>query len=274
MDVSRTSRVAAVALCLAVLPLLSFAQSGHSNYDPTAQQRSSTPRDGFLDYTLKRLNPSDTDDGQCLGGGRTVLLEETVRNSYFWSNLTALGLLGCLFIIIVFQHRIHTKREWMTAEILRQFEQSLARSRAQVEETTKKNHHLLEVLAALRESAMRSPSLPAESAERSASSAAKPRTSSAQAAAPAPLRTNSGKPANGRAAGTAVATEPVVTAAANPGGQIALFKPEVELVTKVNALEQEIGRSHELEKQLRRQLNETGRKLQAEQEKNRSLKGE
>jgi len=39
-------------------------------------------------------------------------------------------------------------------------------------------------------------------------------------------------------------------------------------------LEQQLGRSHELEKHLRHQLNETGRRLQAEQERNRSLKGE
>ena len=67
-----------------------------------------------------------------------MLLEETVRNVYFWSNVVALGLLGCLFIIIVFQHRIQAKREWTAAEMLRQFEQSLARSRAQVEEATQK----------------------------------------------------------------------------------------------------------------------------------------
>ena len=78
----------------------------------------------------------------------------------------------------------------------------------------------------------------------------------------------------GNGAKPAVDRPGVATAAPNPGGQIALFKPEVELVTKVNVLEQQLGRSHELEKHLRRQLNETGRKLQAEQERNRSLKGE
>ena len=112
--------------------------------------RSSQPRDGFLDYTLKRINPSDTNYGQCLGEGRTMLLEETVRNVYFWSNIVALGLLGCLFVIIVYQHRIQAKREWTTAEMVRQLDQSLSRSRAQVEEATQKNHHLMETLRALR----------------------------------------------------------------------------------------------------------------------------
>jgi hypothetical protein len=53
-----------------------------------------------------------------------------------------------------------------------------------------------------------------------------------------------------------------------------LFKPEVDLITKVNSLQQQLGRSKQLESELRRQLNEAGRKLQAEQEKNRTLKGE
>jgi hypothetical protein len=65
-----------------------------------------------------------------------------------------------------------------------------------------------------------------------------------------------------------------IPTAASPSGQIALFKPEVELVTKVNVLEQQLGRSQEAEKQLRRQLSETGRKLQAAQEKNRAVKVE
>ena len=42
---------------------------------------------------------------------------------------------------------------------------------------------------------------------------------------------------------------------------------------KVNALEQQLTRAEEQQKELRRQLNESGRKLQAEQEKNRALKG-
>ena len=41
---------------------------------------------------------------------------------------------------------------------------------------------------------------------------------------------------------------------------------------KVNALEQQLARAEEQQKELRRRI-ESGRKLQAEQEKNRALKG-
>jgi hypothetical protein len=42
---------------------------------------------------------------------------------------------------------------------------------------------------------------------------------------------------------------------------------------KVNSLEQQLGRSQDEAKLLRRQLNESDRRLQEEQQKNRSLKG-
>lgn len=266
MDVSRTSRIAAVAFCFAVLVSSSSAQRGNSNYDPAAPQRPSKPRDSFVDFTLNRINRSEMDYGQCLGEGRTMLLEETVRNAYFWSNVVALGLLGCLFIIIVYQHWIQAKREWTAAEMLTQLEQSLARSNAQVEEATKRNRALTESLAALKQSTLQSQPPRADTVDKTPFRPPRSHTASVQVSTTTAPKGDGAKPAVDRPA--------VATVASNPGDQIALFKPEVELVTKVNVLEQQLGRSHELEKHLRRQLNETGRRLQEEQERNRSLKGQ
>ena len=107
--------MSAASLVVVVLSALSFCQSRPASYDPAGQQRSPKPRDGFLEFTLQHVNPSDKDYGQCVDQGRAVLLEETVRNGYFWSNLVALGLLGCLLVIIIFQHRVGNRREWATA---------------------------------------------------------------------------------------------------------------------------------------------------------------
>jgi hypothetical protein len=260
----RSYRIAAAALLIAILPPFLAAHSGHASYDPAAHQGSSKPRDSFLDYTLKRINTLDENYGHCLGEGRTMLLEDTVRNVYFWSNVVALGLLGCLFIIIVYQHRIQAKREWTAAEMLRQFEQSLARSRAQIDEATQDNHHLMQTLAALRESALRPALVPRESSERAAT-AAKPRTPSAQPAPPATLRTNSAKPTNGGSARTGAAAEPV--------GQMRLFTPDADFIIKLNSLEQQLAHSQEDNKQLRRRIADGDRRLEAEQGRNRQLKG-
>ena len=261
----RSCRIVAAALLIAILLPLLAAQTGHSGYDPAAHQGSSKPKDSFLDFTLKRINPSDANYGQCLGEGRTLLLEETVRNAYFWSNVVALGLLGCLFIIIVYQHRIQAKREWTTAQMLNQFGQSLARSRAQVDEATGKNHHLMETLSALRDSALRPASLRRESTERATSSAAKPRTPSAQPVPPSTLKTNSAKPTNGGTARTGATAEPV--------GQMRLFTPDADFIMKLNSLEQQLAHSQDDNKQLRRRIADGDRRLEAEQDRNRQLKG-
>jgi|HubBroStandDraft_5_1064220.scaffolds.fasta_scaffold03727_5 hypothetical protein len=261
----RSCRIAAAGILIAILPPFPAAKSGHPGYVPVARRVSSKPPNGFLDSTLKRINPSGEDYGECLGEGRTLLLQETVKSAYFWSNVVALGLVGCLFIIIVYQHRIQAKREWTAAEMLRQFEQALARSRAQVDEATKKNHRLMETLAALRESASRLVSSPVESSGRSASSSARPRAPSAQAVPPAMLRTNPAKPTNGGAARTATAAE--------PAGQMRLFTPDADFIMKLNSLEQELAHSRDDNKQLRRRIADGDRRLEAEQERNRQLKG-
>lgn len=265
MDVKRPFRIVAAALLIASLSPLPFSQSRQSSYDLATQQRSPKPQDGFLDFTLKRINPSDKDYGQCVDQGRAVLFEETVKNGYFWSNLVALGLLGCLLVIIIFQRRIGTRGDWAAAEILEQFEQSLQRSNAQVDEATKKNHGFKDALATLQESTLRSARLPPDRSEVPGSVGAKTRANTARVTAPTTTRISSAKAATERNAGNAIAVE--------PDNQMALFKSDTTLIMKVNSLEQQLARSEEQQKELRRQLNEAGRKLQAEQEKNRALKG-
>jgi hypothetical protein len=269
MNVSRPSRIVVAGLFLAMLPLLCFAQARRSGYDPAIQLEPSKQKDSFVDFALKRINPADKDYGQCLGEGRKLLIEETMRNAYFWSNLVALGLLACLFVIIVYQHRVQTCREWTAAEMLAQHEHALARANAQVEEATRRNRGLMEALGALRESALRSQAPPGEVQDRPAPQTGRSRTSSIQASQVATPKNGNATSAADRSASAATATRP----ANQPANQIGLFKPDVDLIMKVNSLEQQLGRSQDEAKLLRRQLNESDRRLQEEQQKNRSLKG-
>jgi hypothetical protein len=265
MDMTRPLQIVAAALLIASLAPLSLAQSGESRYNPAPRQRSSKAQDNFFDFTLKRINPTDTDYGQCLAEDRTILFGETIKNSYFWSNIVALSLLTCLFIIVVYQHRIQTKRECESAEMLVQFEQSLFRSNAQLDEAKKRNHQLTETLAVLRESALRSSFQVAASAGLAASSSAKTRTINAQAMAPMLPSSNTPKPANGRAAATATTTQ--------AGDQMRLFRPDADLIIKVNSLEQQLVHSQDDNKQLRRRIADGDRRLEVEQQRNRQLKG-
>ena len=91
MDVKRPVWIAAAAFLIVILSPLSFPQSRRSSFDPAGQQRSPKSQDGFLDFTLQRINPSDKNYGRCVDEGRVVLLEETVRTGYFWVESDCLG---------------------------------------------------------------------------------------------------------------------------------------------------------------------------------------
>ena len=266
MNVNRTSRIAVAGLILAFVSAMCSAQGNQSSYDPLTQQRSSKQKDGFVDSTLKRINPCDTDYGQHLDESRRMVLKETIESAYFWSNIVSLGLLGCLFIIIIYQHRVQAKREWTASEMLAQYEHSLSLANARIGEATQRNCGLMEALTLLRESALHSQALPADSPDHSRASVPRSRVASTPPLQSSPAKDDTGKPTTPSTVSTATAT--------HSGCQIGLFKPEVDLVMKVNSLEQQLGRSRDEAKLLRRQVNEVGQRAQAETQKNRALKGE
>jgi hypothetical protein len=275
MDAQRTAamtshharRIVIICLLLATTGASSFAaMQARQSYDPASQRPAEKPPDSFVDFALKRINPSDKNYGQCIDEGRKFVLEETIENGYFWSNVVALGLLGCLFVIIVYQRNRQARREWVVAEALQQYEHALARANAQVDEVTKRNRELMEALTGDRESALRSPIALLERGEQEGNKSSPKRSSAAQPAEVTTIKSSqvSAKTETAKAGGNGV----------KPTTQIPLFKPEVDLVVKVNSLEQQLGRSQEQEKHLRRQLNQSELRLQTEQQKNRALKGE
>jgi len=268
MIVNHVSRIVMVCLLLATPAAFSLVvqQAQRQSYDPASQRPAEKPADSFVDFALKRINPSDKDYGQCIDEGRKLVLEETVENGYFWSNMVALGLLGCLFVIIVYQHNRQARREWVVAEALQQGEHALARANAQVDEATKRNHEQMEALTAARESALRSPIALLERGEQEGNKGSSKRSTAAQ---PAEVTTVKSGPVS-----TKTETAKGGGNGAKPTSQMGLFKPEVDLIVKVNSLEQQLGRSQEQEKHLRRQLNQSEVRLQTEQQKNRALKGE
>jgi hypothetical protein len=243
----------------------SWPQAARSRYDPAANERQSKPRAGFVDFTLKRINPSDKDYGQMISASRNLLLAETIENSYFWSNVVSLGLLGCLFILVLYQQKHLSRAEWKSAEIVAQYEYALKRANVQVADATKRNGEIIEVLVGLKEST----ACP-QPARTNTNEAPVARQSHARPTDPPAGTAES--PGNGTNKAVKAIVIPT-TAVADAGAQIGLFKPDVDLVTRVNSLEQLLARSKGRENELVWQLNEAGRKLQAEQDKNRSLKG-
>lgn len=199
-----------------------------------------------------------------ISADRNLLLAETIENGYFWSNVLSLGLLGCLFILVVYQQKHLNRAEWKSAEIVAQYEHALKRANVQVADATKRNSEIIEVLVGLKESTVYAPSARTNNNEAPVARQSRPRPAD-------PPASTAESPKNGT--NKAVKATATTTAGADAAAQIALFKPDVDLITRVNSLEQLLARSKGRENELVRQLNEAGRKLQAEQDKNRSLKG-
>lgn len=264
MVLRHASRIVSKCLLLTTV-CVGVMQAQRSAYDPATQSAPAKPKQGFVDFTLKRVNPSDKDYGGCLEQGRKLILQESIQNAFFWSNVVTLSLLGCLFLIVVYQHRQRVRREWTIAEILHQYEHALLRANAQVDEASKRNHELSEELTSARENASRLPIILTERRE-----SPTPRTTSKRTAEAQPVEATAAKSTVLSAGDTAPNGGGNGSKVAN---QMGLFKPEVDLILKVNSLEQQLGRSQEQEKQLRRQLTQADLRLQAEQQKNRTLKG-
>lgn len=265
MGVKSAFRIVVAAFSIAALAVLSSGQSGAKTYDPAAGKASSKPRDGFLDFTLKRINPAGEDYGNCLDEDRALLLDESVRNGFFWSNLVALGLLGCLLLVIIYQHRLQTRCDWTAAQIMTEYEQALARSNAQIDQLIKSNHGLNNALAGIKEPALRPTAKPQDSGQRASSTATEVRGSGAQ---PAPLSAPPAslvKPPNERAAGTAA------TRGAAP--QMATSKVDADIIARINLLEQQLAYAQEDNKQLRQRVVEADRRLELEQKSNRQPQG-
>jgi hypothetical protein len=259
-------RVIALLLLIAVIgpPLTCWSQAPRSKYDPAASGPPPSPhRDGFVAFTLKRINPSDTDYGEIVGHERSLIAVQTIENAYFWSNIAALGLLGCLFIVVVYQQLRLNRTAWRSADVLAQFEHALVRSNRQIQDCQQVNQDLIDSLSASREAGSRvagtisdQPS-DREPGVRSRSSSTQKRNTAAPTVADA-------NPSNG--ARKAAAAPP------NAVAQIGLFNNDRDLVMKVNSQEQQISAMQEQMNLLRRQLADSERKLKAEQEKNRAPK--
>ena len=257
MDVRGTSRIAVTAFLMAALSVLSSGQSRPASYDPAAG-KTAKPHEGFIDFTLKRMNPADHDYGQCLDVGRALLLDESVKKGYFWSNLVALSLLGCLFLIIVFQYRLQARRDWNVARIVGQYEQALARAHAQLEQVTKSNHGLNGALAAIKESGLRPTSQSRDSSHRVSSTVVEGRASKPQNTAVSPSQVGSRKPS---AEDSSISVP-----------QIAPIKADGDIIARLNSLEQQLAYAQEDNKRLRQRLAEGDRRIELEQQKNRQLK--
>jgi hypothetical protein len=273
-------RVLMIYWFLALTMSYGFAQGAQqTNTVPKVQPHPQ--KQGLLDFALQRVNSSDRDYGQCIDEGRRLLLENTVENVYFWSNLVAVGLLGGFFIVIVHQHRVQKRREIIVAETLEQYQHALSRAEVQLDDATRRNHAFMEAYNSSNE--VNTPSEPVQPKAKvvlALTGKDAPKTATVKAnAVPAyasGARAEDTRGADRPGGDIPKSIAPVPANSQSPVAPVQRTKvnPDVDLVAKINLLQQQLSGTQEREKQMRRQLNDAELRLQKEQQKNRSLKGE
>src|SRR5258708_1368223 len=146
-------------LTRAQLPL--YAQSpGKTNSDEGVSSQAKRPRQGFADYALKRINPTDKNYGQCIDEARRLLLTATIEDGYFWASALTLGLSLAFFFVILFQRGQLNRRALIYADALSQYQSALARAEAQAHDAGDRNRGIMEALRLATDPATRVSSLP------------------------------------------------------------------------------------------------------------------
>jgi hypothetical protein len=216
-------------------------------------------RQGFLDYALGKINPSNTDYGTAMANGRSDLVGHTIDDLYFWSNAITLGLLVCAAGIIYFEWRSAAKKEIVAATIIAELWNGRVSDKIEIVRRTQQFNQLVE--------------LQNQETERLLS--AGPKTSEQEQEAAESITKNVGQ--NGysgsSAAGSAAkstspaprATESAAVGNANDG-TARLQQSNLMLQRRVEALENS-------EKNLKQRLNQTTILLDEERRRNATLKG-
>lgn len=276
MKLNAASVVSVVAVALLLIFAPAFAQQSVMDAkQPTANGAPKQPQ-GFVEFALRGINPADRDYGACVDDARRLLLQETIRRAYFWSNLLAIAVAICLIVVVIHQHRLMARREGSAADVITQYRNALARAEHQVNLATQRNHELMQGLAAAPNSEVEGQIAAGERAKQRKTAAVAPTiapaspTSTPTASASAEKRTHENTTAPQPLAATTdvVSKNPVV-----PGNQMGLFGNEGDFVAKINALQQQLSTSQERERQLRRQLNDSEIRYQKGREKSRSTEG-
>jgi len=228
-----------------------------------------------MDFTLGRINPSNRDYGQSVEEIRKAVVNETISRGYFWSNLAALGLVAIFLCVILHQHDLQKRRVSIAAEWLTQYHNALVRANDQIVQATKRNHELMGALSnALDTEPAKEPTI--GTAAREAGSGPRKRAyTTGQTVTTAPAKPTAAQ--DSTATGSAVADSSLAASGSgkisNVVGEPEVCAQEIDIVRRLNALQQQLSIYKEREKQLLRRVNDAELNLQKEQQKNRNLKG-
>lgn len=252
-----TIQLPAIVLLFCVIAPALVAQT--QTVLPQTAQHTARQRQGFIDYALGKINPSNTDYGAAMAEGRSDLVGHTIDDLYFWSNLVTLGLLVCAAGIIYFEWHSAAKKEIVAATIIAELWNGRVSDRIEIVRRTEQFNQLVELQNQETERLLSAGPTISEQEQESAVSITKSASpngysgslatvSAAKSTIPAPR-----------------ATESAAVGNANDG-TARLQQSNLLLQRRVEALENS-------EKNLKQRLNQTTLLLDEERRRNATLKG-
>jgi hypothetical protein len=121
---------------------LSLGQTLDRPSTPTTQH---VPiRQGFFDYALGKINPRGIDYGASMESARNAVVDNTIDDLYFWSNVVTLLLLSGLVAVVLLQWRAADKREVIAASLIAQLWNGRVSDRIEIERRTQQFNQLVE----------------------------------------------------------------------------------------------------------------------------------
>jgi hypothetical protein len=139
-------RTRAIAFLFCFLSTLVAAQAPRSAYDPAPRNAPKRRRDGFVDFTLRQLNPADTDYGREIEQERRTLIVATLENVYYWATVTSVGMLVIFFFSWLRSNRERDRREIVAARFLSWYHNELVTARETALDAIQKHRQLQHVI--------------------------------------------------------------------------------------------------------------------------------
>ena len=250
-------QLSAVFLLISAIAPAMVAQTQSVQPEKTGQ--ATRQRQGFIDYALGKINPSNTDYGAALAEGRSDLVGHTIDDLYFWSNAVTLGLLVCAAGIIYFEWHSAAKKEIVAATIIAELWNGRVSDRIEIVRRTEQFNQLVELQNQETERLLSAGPKATEQEQEAAGSIMKNVSQNGY----------SGSPDAGSSAKSTFpaphATESATVENANDGAA-RLQQSNLLLQRRVEALENS-------EKNLKQRLNQTTLLLDEERRRNATLKG-
>jgi hypothetical protein len=106
---------------------------------------STHKQQGFFDYVLGKVNPDGNDYGSSMKTGRDVLVDHTIDDLYFWSDVVTLLLLTGVAAVVLLQWRSADKKEFIAASLIAELWNGRVSDRIEIERRTEQFNRLVEM---------------------------------------------------------------------------------------------------------------------------------